>query len=279
MTESTKPGEQALFSPLSPPSFPEIYETALVAPLFRPWADSLLDDAQLGPGESILDVACGTGIVARVARERLGTAGKVVGVDGSPGMLAVAARVAPAIEWRQGDAAALPLQPEERFDVVVCQQGLQFFEDRAEAAREMKRALAANGRLAVSTWRPDEEFPVLHGLRGVAERHLGPIDDARHSLSDPRAIEAVLQAAGFHSVSSKNLSRTIRFPDGLVFVRLNAMALVTMSERADSMTEDEREKVVAAIVRDSARLVDLHTDGAGFTYEIGANVVLARGSA
>src|SRR3970040_751140 len=93
----------------------------------------------------------------------------------------------------------------------------------------MHRALAARGRLAVSTWRPDEEIPLLRELHRVAERHLGPIVDRRHSFGETGLLEALLRDACFREVRSKTLSRTIRFSDGSVFVRLNAMALVGMS--------------------------------------------------
>src|SRR5690349_7068610 len=140
--------------PFAQQSFPEMYEQALVGPMFSLWADPLLDEAGLGPGDRVLDVACGTGIVARRARARLGAAGTVVGVDINPGMLAIARRVAPDVEWREGSASALPLQPNERFDVVTCQQGLQFVPDRGAAVHEFRRALAPTGRVAISTWRP-----------------------------------------------------------------------------------------------------------------------------
>ena len=94
--------------------FGEIYEQSLVGPLFRPWVAPLLDDVEFGPHDALLDIACGTGIVARVASERLGPGGRVVGVDLNPQMLAVARRVAPAIDWRQGDAGALPLGTDEQ---------------------------------------------------------------------------------------------------------------------------------------------------------------------
>jgi ubiquinone/menaquinone biosynthesis C-methylase UbiE len=265
-------GEQQLFSQAS---FPEIYERALVGPLFRPWAESLLDDVQLGPGDRVLDIACGTGIVARLARERLGATGRVVGIDLNPQMLEVARRVAPTVDWWQGDAGALPLGDNDAFDVVLCQQGLQFFQDRAVAARQMRRALVKGGRLGVSTWRSDEEFPLLRGLRAAAERHVGPIDDRRHSLGEAGPIEVVLREAGFQNIRSKHFSRTIRFTDGSAFVRLNAMALVSMSAASDTLDDEARQRAVAAISDDSAELVRRHTDEAGFAYEIGANVVLA----
>lgn len=266
-------GEQRLFSQAS---FPEIYEQALVGPLFQPWVEPLLEDVELGIGDRVLDVACGTGIVARIAKERLGSTGTVVGVDLNPQMLAVARRVAPTIDWREGDAGTLPLRDGEEFDVVLSQQGFQFFPDRAAAARQMHGALMTGGRLGVSTWRPDEEFPVLHELRGIAERHVGPIADRRHSLGDPRPLETVLRETGFHAVRAKHISRTIRFRDGSVFVRLNAMALVSMSTQASTLDDKGRQRIVDAIVSDSAELVRSHTDDAGFAYEIGTNVVLAK---
>jgi ubiquinone/menaquinone biosynthesis C-methylase UbiE len=264
-------GEAALFSGSS---FPEMYERALVGPLFDPWVQPLLDDVELGAADRVLDVACGTGIVARRARERLGEAGTVVGIDANPEMIAVGRRVAPAIDLRQGDAAALPLREGESFDVVLCQQGFQFFPDRAAAAREMRRALVDDGRLGLSTWRPDEEFPVLRELRALAERHVGPITDRRYSLGDSSAVEAVLEEAGFRQLRSKRYTRIVRFRDGSVFVRLNAMALVSMSA-SRALADDERNRLVDQITRDSVELVRQHTDERGFAYEIGTNVVLA----
>jgi hypothetical protein len=131
--------------------------------------------------------------------------------------------------------------------------------------------------VGISVWRSDEEFAVLRRLREVAERHVGPIDDRRHSMADPAPIEAVLREVGFRDVHSRRVSRIIRFPDGAVFVRLNAMAMVSMSAASGTMDEEERGRAVAAITRDSAELLRANTDAAGFSYAIGANVVLARG--
>ena len=262
--------------PFAQMSFPEMYEQSLVGPLFRPWAKLLLDEVTLSRGESVLDVACGTGIVARLARERVGDTGRVVGVDVSPAMLAVARRVAPSIDWREGEAAALPRREGERFDVVLCQQGLQFFPDRAAAAREMHHALAPEGRLAVSTWRPDEEIPLGRELRRAAERHLGPILDRRHSFGDGTQLESLLREAGFRDVRSRTVSHTIRFDDGSAFVRLNAMALAGMSARSKEMSDEERDRIVEAIVRESDSVAAPYRQGRTLSYELGANVATAR---
>lgn len=249
-------------------SFPEIYEQALVQPLFRPFAEPAVAAARLQPGDRVLDIACGTGIVARLARERVGPAGQVVGVDTSAPMLGVARKVLPDAEFREGDAGALPLGPEEQFDAAICHQGFQFFPDRPKALLEMRRALRPGGRLVLSTWRPDRELPTLLALRRIAEVHVGPVDDRRHAFGEPGPIEALLRDAGFQDIQSETVSRTVRFEDGSVFARLNAMALVSMSARGRELGESERTQLVDAIVKDSRDLVRQESDAKGFRYEL-----------
>jgi ubiquinone/menaquinone biosynthesis C-methylase UbiE len=254
-----------------------MYERLLVGPLFRPWAELTLDAVALSPGDRVLDIACGTGIVARIAKERLGEAGGVVGIDISPDMLAVARSLAPDIGWREGNAGALPLHEGEQFDVVVCQQGLQFFPDRPAAAAQMRRALAKGGRLAVATWRSDDEIPFLRELRRVAERHLGPIADQRHSFGEAAALEALLRAAGFHEVGARTISRTIRFADGTVFLRMNAMALVGMSAAGKTMDDQGRQTITETIVGESLPVLSAYSDGSGLAFALGTNLATAKG--
>jgi len=258
-------------------SFPEMYEQWLVAPLFRPWAELMLEEVELTPGDRVVDIACGTGIVARLAKERIGDTGHVVGIDLSPGMLAVARSAAPGIDWREGNASALPLHDGEQFDVVVCQQGLQFFPDRPAAARQMQRALARDGRLAVATWRSNHEIPFFKELHRVAERHLGAIVDQRHSLGDAASLEALLREAGIRDVRSKTMSRTICFKDGSIFLRLNTMALIGMSAASKQMADDERNRMVTAIMNDSASVLLPYTGESGLAFEISTNVATGRG--
>ena len=136
-------------------SAPEVYERELVPAVFGVWAPILVELAQPGPGERVVDVACGTGIVARIAATRVGPTGAVVGVDLNPGMLSVARSVVSTdsrsggpLQWQEASADKLPF-PDGSFDVVYCQLGLQFFADRAAALREMRRVLGPGGRLAL----------------------------------------------------------------------------------------------------------------------------------
>ena len=122
-------------------TFPEIYERILVGPLFRPFAEQLVTRLAPHRGDSAIDVACGTGICARIVRERLGPEAPIVGIDIAPAMLAVARTVEPTIHWREGSATSLPVGPAERFSVLTCHQGLQFMPDKQAAIHEMRRVL------------------------------------------------------------------------------------------------------------------------------------------
>jgi SAM-dependent methyltransferase len=255
--------------------FPQMYERCLVGPLFQPWVEAILEQVQLSPGDRVLDIACGTGIVARVASEKLGRSGDVVGVDVSADMIAVARAAAPDVDWREGNAAALPLRTGEQFSVVVCQQGLQFFADKPAAVEQMRCALGKGGRVAVATWRSDDEIPFFRELRRVAERHLGAIVDQRHSLGDASRVEALLRGAGFHQLCSATLSRRIRFPDGAPFLHLNAMALVGMSDAGKNMTDQQRKEAVATIVRESEPVLQLFGGEAGLAFDTSTNLVSA----
>jgi ubiquinone/menaquinone biosynthesis C-methylase UbiE len=257
-------------------SFPEMYERWLVGPLFRPFAEMIIRDLELSPDESLLDIACGTGTVARIAKERAGEGGRVLGVDISADMLSVARNVAPGIEFREGSAATLPLQVGEKFDVVVCHQGFQFFPDKAAAAAQMRRALRPGGKLAVATWRSDEESTFLHELRRVAERHLGPIADQRYDFS-AAALEAFVRDAGFNNVGVKTISRSVHFDDGGQFVRLNSMAFVGLSAAGKGMDEQQRRQAVDAIVADSAAVLKAHSKNSAVDFALGTNVAIARG--
>ncbi|MGH7821530.1 MAG: class I SAM-dependent methyltransferase, partial [Candidatus Binatia bacterium] len=127
----------------------EVYESRFVPALFAGWALELVDFAGVAPGQAVLDVACGTGIVARTAFERMKGRGRVVGLDLNEAMLTVAGRVRPEVEWRRGDAADLPF-PDRSFDAVLCQMALMFFPDRGRALGEMRRVVDAGGTVAVA---------------------------------------------------------------------------------------------------------------------------------
>ena len=129
----------------------EIYEELFVPALFQQWGPVLSGLAQIRAGQQVLDVACGTGALTRALAERVGSEGAVVGLDPNPGMLAVAARTVPHVEWIEAAAEALPFA-DGRFDAVVSQFGYMFFDDQRRALSEMWRVLRPQGQLAVAVW-------------------------------------------------------------------------------------------------------------------------------
>jgi ubiquinone/menaquinone biosynthesis C-methylase UbiE len=182
---------------------PENYERYFVPAIGAPLAQDLIDAASLRPGEAVLDVACGTGIIARIAAERVGPTGIVAGLDLNAGMLEVARSVSASggIEWYEGNAEAIPL-PDESFDVVTCQMGLQFFADKPAALREMLRVLKPGGRLLINVPGPTPDVFAI--LEQALARHLNPevagFVGQVFSLHDPGEIRRLLEAASFGSI-------------------------------------------------------------------------------
>src|SRR5512145_1428536 len=148
------------------------YEKDFVPAIFAQWPPVLAEIADIKPGDQVLDVACGTGVLAREAATRAGSTRRVTGLDLNEGMRAVARRLRPEIDWRQGDAAKLPFE-DSAFDVVVSQFALMFFPDRVGALREMWRVLAPRGRLAVAVWAPMAHTKGYSALAGILRREMG----------------------------------------------------------------------------------------------------------
>jgi ubiquinone/menaquinone biosynthesis C-methylase UbiE len=178
------------------PDFADIFERLLVPAIFDRYARDLVERARpFGPSDRILDLGCGTGIVARILRDRLGGAARLTGLDVNAAMLAKAKSIAPDITWQEGNAMALPFA-DKSFECVLAQQVLQFVPDRAQAMREIRRVLVPGGRLIASTWRPRSYQPLPEALGLVAEKHLGPGNDKRWSL-DGDELRALAVEAGF----------------------------------------------------------------------------------
>lgn len=196
---------------LRTPNFAEIYEQVLVPSIFDPWSEEVIERARpIGPADRVLDLGCGTGIVARRLRDRLGGGLRVTGVDASADMIAMARTLAPEVDWREGNAMKLPFA-DGSFELVVCQQMLQFVPDPVAALREIRRVLVPGGRLVAATWRPRPELPLYETFGRIAERHLGQANEKRFLLGDDTALCALLATAGFASVRIDVVTRTDRF--------------------------------------------------------------------
>lgn len=259
-------------------SVPENYERYLVPTIFSPWAAHLVDLAAPQLGERVLDVACGTGVVGRRAAERVGPAGKVVGLDSSPAMLAVARTLSPitgaAVKWSEASALAIPF-PDATFNLVLCQQGLQFFPDRPAALREMHRVLVPDGRLAMSVWRAIQYSPGFAFLAEALARHVSP--DAGKAMLTPFSLgnvdelHALVAAAGFRNVIIRPAVKAIRFPSSDDFVR-RYVAGSALAGLVAQVGED----IPEALLGDVRRALRNHGDDEGVAFPIEAHLVTAR---
>lgn len=231
----------------------EVYDRQLVPVMFAPWAPKLIDLAEVQPSEHVLDVACGTGVVTRLAAKRVGTAGRVVGLDINTAMLSVARRLplvdGAAVEWLEASALEIPL-PDAAFDVVLCQHGLQQFPDRPAALREMRRVLELGGRMALCVWSRIEGSPGMAALAEALERHVGAEAAANRrapfALGDPVQLRTLAEDAGFRDIDVHTVLETACFPSpvALVAYQLGATPLSTLSA-----VPEEAQQAVARDVR------------------------------
>ena len=250
----------------------EAYEAQFVPALFETWAGFLVEDAGVRPGQRVLDVACGTGIVARKAAERVGESGAVNGLDLNDAMLTVARRLRPDIEWRQGDAAQLPF-PDGSFDVALCQSGLMFFPDVPRALGEMTRVVRPGGTVAVQVWDRRESQPAYAPFIGVAARHAGPeaIDllGTYFNRGDLDELSSALTSAGLEVTAIRTEETLLRFPSVDAFV----MTEVKATPLADRLSEE----VLGRIVEDSRdALRSFGSDGGGVELPIRGHLVRAE---
>jgi ubiquinone/menaquinone biosynthesis C-methylase UbiE len=212
-----------------------------------------------------------------VAAERVECAGSVDAIDVNAGMLAVAQSLPGAVRWHDASALALPF-PDARFDVVLCQLGLQFFPDRSLALREMRRVLVSDGRVALNVFGPIEHNPATHALADALDRHLGAdasrAKRAEHALADPDRLRELVAQAGFRAIAIGTARKTVRFASPAAYVAIQLAATPLAAVVVDAEADDDR---VAAIVADVAAALAPYVgdDGLAFPQEVLALVARA----
>jgi len=204
-------------------SIEEAYDALLVPRIFEPWAKILLDRVTLESNMQLLDVATGSGPVAREAAKRLGRQGKVVATDFSAAMLDIAKakpqepNAAP-IDYLFSTAAPLHVE-NSLFDIVTCQQSLQFFPNKVTALREMKRALKPAGQLTIAVWTEIADNTWFAAIHKVLSALLGPraatVINAPFQWPQRTDLEEALIGAGFSDIKIERLEGPLIFEGGI----------------------------------------------------------------
>lgn len=228
---------------------PQNYERFFVPAIGEPVAKDLIRKAELQPGERVLDVACGTGIIARLSLQQVGETGSVTGLDINPGMLAVARSVTQdsSIEWHEASAEDMPF-PDDSFDVVICQLGIQFMEDRSAALQEMYRILVPGGRMLLNVPGPaGEPFVIFAEAMG---KNISPEAEefANHVfvLNDTGEIRQLINEAGFNNidVQAKKKMLSLPAPKDFLWQYVHSTPLVGVLAEADEEAKALLEKEV-----------------------------------
>ena len=192
------------------------YQTILVPAIFTEWASRVADAAGIQPGQRVLDVACGTGVLTREIHQRVGPSGSVTGLDLNPDMLAVASNLTPGIDWQKGDAQSLPY-PDGSFDAVVCHFALMFFNDRVKALSEMLRVVKPGGKIATIVWGALDKVPAYSRVTELLSTYIG--EDAADflrepfCLGDPDQLRQPFVEAGTGNLTITEQTGQARFPD------------------------------------------------------------------
>ncbi len=266
-------GEQSGWQ-LGSVSVAEACERYMMSAFGNAWGQDLVEVAAPGTGQRVLDVACGTGAVARAAAGRVGATGHVVGIDLNPAMLAMAHDDGPPIEWREANATALPFA-DATFDLVCCHQGLQFFPDRSAALREMRRVLVPGGRLALGVWRRLEHQPFYAALTDALERHVSAQAAASlraaFTLGEAQELRALIADAGFRELHMRIRSRLTRWPSLEDYV-FGYLAGAPMAPAVAALDDTARKAMLGHITTLLASYVD--DDGLAAPWE--SHVVTAH---
>jgi ubiquinone/menaquinone biosynthesis C-methylase UbiE len=215
----------------------KVYEEFFVPALFAEWPNRVLAAARAQVGDAVLDVACGTGILARAATGVVGPQGTVVGVDINEGMLSVARQKAPHISWRAAPAEKLPFAA-GTFDRVVSQFGLMFFADPTQSLAEMRRVLHPGGTVTVAVWGPLAETPGYAVMVEVINDLFGPAVaqslQLPYSLGDKETFKALFKTAGLGNVRLQTLTGQARFSslDAWIYTDIKGWTLAEVIDDA-----------------------------------------------
>jgi ubiquinone/menaquinone biosynthesis C-methylase UbiE len=262
------------------PNPAEMYEDYFVPAMFQPWAAILLRHAAIQSGERVLDVACGTGVVARLAAPLAGLLGHVAAIDMNTSMIGVASSLpephGAGITWHVGDAIALPFADGD-FEVVLCQHALPFFPDLPAVAHEMYRVLKPGGRVLAMVLQGLERHVVFQALMESVARHLAvPISVVQvpFALCDTEELRTLFTAVGFADVEIRAESTVVRFPNAEKFVPFAVMSSAAAVPAFAQLNEPARTTMVEAIRKEIEPTLQAFRNGTLLSFPMHAHVAV-----
>lgn len=273
--------EAASVEPRPTPTDPaQTYDQYLGPAVFAPLSTVVLEHAAPTAGERVIDLACGTGIVTLQLARLVGETGKVVGVDVSAPMLAFASAKAPPpgceIEWREGNASSLVDLDNGAFDLLICQQGMQFFPERQTAASEMRRVLTSEGRAVIACWQGLEHQALFQHLVETQSRVLRiPLEAVAvaYSLGDAATLETTLEDAGFERVEIFEHELTVQLPEPGELVR---RTLITGAATKPQFASIDLDEATAEITKILAPVLLHYTKGDHVVFPMKTNIAIAK---
>lgn len=252
----------------------QAYEALFVPALFGQWASKVADMAQIQPGQQVMDVACGTGILGREVAARVGLSGYVAGIDPNRGMIEVAKRLAPGIEWREGAAEVIPF-PDNSFDAVVCQFGFMFFNNQCQALGEMVRILKPGGRIAIAVWDSLDNLPAYAIEVRLLEQWAGqPAADALRApfmIGDLRVLARFIADCGITSAEITTHTGMAQFPSIRTMVEADLRGWLPVMEVF--LTENQ----IARILHEAEHaLKDYRTVDGRVIFDLSAHIIVVE---
>lgn len=250
---------------------PDIYEKYMVPLWFGRWAEALVKCIDLKETEKVLDVACGTGVATRLAKDKVGLTGHVDGLDINASMLSKAKEIASGLDinWIESDIGSTNL-PSAAYDAIISQHGYHYFPDKPAALCEFRRLLKPGGRIAFSIW--DSHSPYTLAICSAVEKFISPEVAARQrsQRSTPSADELHDQVrnAGFLGINVQRQQLMMDVPLAVEFVPLH---LCSMPIADAYLALDEATKQL--LINDVSEAMEPHVRGNRMVYPDAVHVV------
>lgn len=262
------------------PNPAEAYERVIAQQIFTPWTAELISRAKPVAGERVLDLACGTGIVTRSIASMVGSTGTITALDVAPFMLEVARRLAPTdgpvVEFHEGSGTDMPFA-NDSFDLVLCQQGLQFFPDPAAGLREIYRVLAPGGRAVIEVWRDLEGQRFMKAMGDLVAKHFVPGAMAvPFSLGDEERLARMARDAGFAEVEVQSQELDIRIPEPESFTMLMLQGAAAVLPEFMKISPEKRQEIMGRMRTDLSGAIQPFIDGNEMVLDSKANILVAR---